>query len=491
MKILMVASEAVPLAKTGGLADVVGALPIELTRLGHEVRLALPRYAGIDPKAAGLRETATVRVPCRGDLIEVGVETGSLGGGAVPLVCLRYDPFFARAELYGEGGHDYPDNLDRFVLFCRAVLEACKETGRPPDVLHAHDWQAALAVVYLKTLYRTDPAWAKTRALFTIHNIGYQGIFPVTAYETIGLPWSEYTTDRLEYHGQVNLLKGGLVYADLLNTVSQTYAREIQTDEYGHGLEGVLQVRKERLFGVLNGIDSPTWDPTTDRHLTAHYSADDLSGKKTCKLALQKEIKLPAREVPLIGLISRLAFQKGIDLIVDILPKLLEFDVQMVALGSGEPQYHSYLTDLRERYPNKLAVSIGFNDGLAHRIEAGADLILVPSRYEPCGLTELYSLRYGTVPIVRKTGGLADTVVPYRPDARSSATGFSFEKPDPEVLLSTILLALEVHRDKEEWTALMKRGMKQDFSWQRSAQEYVKLYQRMLALNEGAPRPAD
>jgi starch synthase len=478
----MLASEAVPLAKTGGLADVIGALPIELARLGHEVRLALPRYAGIDPKVAGLRKTATMRIPWRGKSRQVSVETGSIGGGAVPLICIRYDPFFARAGLYGEGGQDYPDNLDRFVLFCRAVMEVCKEPGRPPDVLHAHDWQTPLAVVYLKTLYRKDPVWAKTRALFTIHNIGYQGIFPVLAYDTTGLPWSEYTTERLEFWGQVNLLKGGLVYADLLNTVSPTYAREIQTAEFGHGLEGMLQMRKERLFGVINGIDDQTWDPATDRHLPAHYSVDDLSGKKVCKLALQKEMKLPAREVPLIGLISRLVFQKGIDLIVDILPKLLDFDVQMVALGSGEPQYHSYLKSLRERYPNKLAVNLGFDDGLAHRIEGGADLMLVPSRYEPCGLTQLYSLRYGAVPIVRKTGGLADTVVPYRPDARSSATGFSFEKTDPEVLLGVILLALEAYRDKEEWTALMVRGMKQDFSWERSAKQYVDLYERAMAL---------
>jgi starch synthase len=241
-------------------------------------------------------------------------------------------------------------------------------------------------------------------------------------------------------------------------------------------------MRKERLFGVINGIDDQIWNPGTDRHLPAHYSADDLSGKKVCKLALQREMKFPARDVPLFGLISRLAFQKGIDLIVDVLPKLLDLDVQMVALGSGEPQYHAYLTSLRERYPNKLAVSLEFNDGLAHRIEAGADLMLVPSRYEPCGLTQLYSLRYGAVPIVRRTGGLADTVVPYRPDARSSATGFSFEKPDPEVLLSTILLALEAYRDKEEWTALMMRGMKQDFSWERSAKQYVELYERTMAL---------
>lgn len=484
MNILMLASEAVPLAKTGGLADVVGTLPGELARLGHDVRLALPRYAAIDPASARLKKAFTVQVPWRGDRLEVGIETGTLGGGAVQLTCIRHEPFFARQGLYGEGGRDYPDNLDRFVLFCRAVMEACKQPGRPPDILHAHDWQAALAVAYLKTLYRNDPAWARTRAVFTIHNMSYQGLFPVTAYEATGLPWSEYTPERLEYYGQVNLLKGGLVYADIINTVSPTYAREIQTAEFGYGLEGVLQVRKDRLVGVTNGIDYNVWNPAADPHLPARYSAEDLSGKRECKRALQAEMKLPIRDVPLVGLVSRLAFQKGIDLIVDILPKLLELDVQMAVLGSGDPSYQTLLAGLGERYPGKLAVRLAFDEPLAHRIEAGADLFLMPSRYEPCGLNQLYSLRYGTVPVVRKTGGLADTVIPYMPDARSgsAATGFSFETPEPEVLLGAMFLALRVYRDKEEWTGLMRRGMKQDFSWQRSARQYVELYERAMAL---------
>ncbi len=484
MKILMLASEAVPLAKTGGLADVVGTLPVELARLGHEITLALPRYAGIDAAGIKLKKASTHQVPWREGELPVVLETGVIGEGRVSVACIRHDPFFARAGLYGEDGRDYPDNLDRFVLFCRAAMEACRQPGKPPDILHAHDWQAALAVVYLKTLYRTDPAWAETRALFTIHNIGYQGRFPVTAYDTTGLPWSEYTPERLEFYGQVNLLKGGLVYADLLNTVSPTYAREIQTGEFGYGLEGVLQTRKDRLFGVTNGIDAAAWDPATDSHLAAHYSADDLSGKKACKRALQLELKLPARDVPVIGLISRLAFQKGIDLIVDILPKLLALDVQMVVLGSGELQYHTFLAGLHDRYPDRLAVHLGFDEALAHRIEGGADLMLVPSRYEPCGLTQLYSLRYGTVPVVRGTGGLADTVAPYLPrgSSNSAATGFAFEAPHSEVLLSAVLLALQVYRDKEEWHELVSRGMRQDFSWRRSAQQYVELYKRALAV---------
>lgn len=480
----MLASEAIPLAKTGGLADVVGTLPVELARLGHDVSLALPRYAALDATVIPLTQSSRVAVPWLGARRDVGVETGTLGGGAVSLICIRDDPFFARQGLYGEAGHDYPDNLDRFALWCRAVMEVCAEPGRPPDILHAHDWQAALAVVYLKTLYRNDPAWANTRALFTIHNLGYQGHFPVSTYDRTGLPWSEYSPERLEYYGQVNLLKGGLVYADLLNTVSPTYAREIQTAEFGYGLEGVLQTRQDRLCGVLNGIDEQVWNPATDPHLPARYSADDLSGKRVCKRALQAEMQLPVRETPLVGLVSRLAFQKGIDLLVDILPALLGLDVQVVVLGSGDPAYQARLADLSARYPDKLAVRFAFDEPLAHRIEAGADLFLMPSRYEPCGLNQMYSLRYGTVPLVRNTGGLADTVAPYAPGvgSGSAATGFSFEKPEPAVLLSTLMLALQVYRNKAEWAGLMRRGMQQDFSWGRSARQYVELYRRAMAV---------
>jgi len=480
MNILMLASEAVPLVKTGGLADVVGTLPLALARLGHDVRLALPRYGALDDRTTPLTNISKAHIPWRGGHLEVGVETGMLGNGAVPLICIRYDPFFARPGLYGEADRDYPDNLDRFALFCRAVMEVCAQPGRPPDILHAHDWQTALALVYLKTLYRNDPAWANTRAFFTIHNLGYQGHFPASAYDRTGLPWSEYTPERMEYYGQVNLLKGGLVYADLLNTVSPTYAREIQTAEFGYGLEGVLQGRTDHLCGVTNGIDDQVWNPATDPHLPARYTADDLSGKRACKRALQAEMQLPIRDVPLVGLISRLAFQKGIDLILEILPSLLDGDVQMVVLGSGDPSYQTRLAELSARHPNKLAVRFAFDEPLAHRIEAGADLFLMPSRYEPCGLSQLYSLRYGTVPVVRKTGGLADTVMPYAPDAQSNvtATGFSFDKSEPNALSSALLLALQVYRDKAVWAGLIRRGMQQDWSWTRSARQYVALYER-------------
>jgi starch synthase len=481
----MVASEAVPLAKTGGLADVVGSLSRELSRLGHNVRLVLPRYKDCADQVKDLVVAGTIQVPAMPVPLAVTIETGTVN--SVALILLRYDPFFARAGLYGEGGIDYPDNLARFALFCRGALEACRSLNWRPDVLHAHDWQAALAVVYLKTLYQSDGRWASCRALFTIHNMGYQGIFPMTQYTTTGLPGSEFTPDRLEFFAQVNLLKGGIVYADLVNTVSPTYAREIQTSEFGYGLEGVLQTRKDRVFGIINGIDYEQWSPQTDPYLPAHYSARNVAGKRTCKTALQREMTLPARSVPLLAVVSRLVPQKGIDLILNILPDLLALDLQIVLLGTGDPVAEERLTGLEDRFPKKFAVRLSFDEGLAHRIEAGADMFLMPSRYEPCGLNQLYSLSYGTVPIVRKTGGLADTVVPYLPgDKKGKGTGFVFELPHPEVLFATILLALQVFRDEEEWQRLMLRGMRQDFSWRHSAREYVKLYEKAVALTQPA-----
>lgn len=478
----MLSSEAVPFVKTGGLADVVGALSSELTRMGQDVRLALPRYASFNVSSPRSRRPTTVSVPTPEGLVQAKLEEGEPETGAASVLALRYDPFFDRSGYYGEGGRDYPDNLRRFAFFCRAVMEACAQAGPSgwkPDILHAHDWQAALAVVYLKTLYQAHPVWSKARALFTIHNMGYQGIFPVTDFPWTGLPWSEFTHERLEFYGQVNLLKGGLVYADVLNTVSPTYAREIQTAEFGNGLEGVLQLRSDRLVGITNGIDYDAWNPATDPYLPAHFTVDDLSGKKACKVTLQGEMGLPPRDVPVVGFVSRLAFQKGIDLIVEVLPKLLALDVQMVVLGSGEPSYHRLLTALAERFSDRLAVRLAFDEGLAHRIEAGADIFLMPSRYEPCGLNQMYSLRYGTVPVVRETGGLADTVVPYLPEASAMAlaTGFAFDNPHPEVLLSTLLLALRVYRDKEEWQSLIRSGMQQDNSWRNSAKQYVGLYE--------------
>ncbi len=491
LNILFVSPEAVPYAKTGGLADVAGALPREVARLGHEVRLVLPRYGSIDGATHGLREWGRLAVPTAAGVISAEVEEGRLPGSEVRVFTIGHEPFFGRQGLYGEAGADYPDNLERFSFFCRAAMELLLAFAKVPrwtcDVLHAHDWQAALSVVYLKTLYAKRPEFKRLRSLFTVHNLGYQGLFPAIAYPRTGLGAELFTPTTLEYYGQACLLKGGLVFADLLTTVSPTYSREIQTPEFGAGLDGVLRERKDQLSGVVNGIDLETWNPATDPHLAARYSASDLTGKKDCKEALQRELSLPVREVPLLAVISRFTAQKGLDLVAEVLPELMRLDVQVALLGTGDPPLELQFQSLRMRYPEKLGVRIGFDDALAHAIEAGADIFLMPSRYEPCGLNQQYSLRYGTVPVVRKTGGLADTVVAYTPRtaAEGRATGFAFTDATPEALLTTILLALRVYADRDEWAALMKAGMETDVSWAKSAEAYVALYRR---LREKKPR---
>ncbi len=487
LKILFVASEAVPFAKTGGLADVAGALPRELARLGHDVRLVIPRYGGINSEAHRPGEWARLEVRTASGVIPASIEEGFLPGSRVPVLMVRHDAFFDRPGLYQEGGQDYPDNLERFAFFCRAVMELVTLLKRKadwrPDILHAHDWQTALTVLYPRSLYAGHPDIADCRTLFTVHNLGYQGLFPGSDYRKTGLGPEFFTPGTLEFYGKVSLLKGGLLFADLLNTVSPTYSREIQTPEFGCGLEGVLTLRRDRLGGVVNGIDTDVWNPASDPHLPHHYSASDLTGKKACKTALQRELKLPGRRVPVLAIVSRLTIQKGLDLIAEILPELMALDLQIALLGTGDPQYEARFRALQEQYPQKVGLRIGFDEGLAHRMEAGADLFLMPSRYEPCGLNQQYSLRYGTVPVVRRTGGLADTVVPYSPLTirEGRATGFMFHEPTAEALLATVLLALRVFKDKTEWASLMQAGMNTDVSWTKSARSYGELYREVLA----------
>jgi starch synthase len=488
LNILVVSSEAIPYAKTGGLADVAGSLTRELARLGHSLRLVIPRYGSIDGAAHGFKEWRSLVVPTAIGPMRAAIEQAALPDSNVPVLAVRCDPYFGRAGLYQQDGKDYPDNLERFAFFCRTVMELVplleREHGWAPDVLHAHDWQAALAAVYPRTLYAGHAAVSRMGTLFTIHNIGYQGIFPASEFWKTGLGIDLFTPTKLEYHGSLNLLKGGLVYSDLLTTVSPTYSQEIQTPVLGFGLEGVLRERRDRLVGVVNGIDVDQWGPATDPYLPARYSASDLSGKRACKAALQQELKLPVRNVPLLGIVSRLAAQKGLDLVAEVLPELMMLDVQVVLLGTGEPALEGLFRLLQSQYPEKLGLSLGFDEGLAHRIEAGSDMFLMPSRYEPCGLTQLVSLRYGSVPIVRRTGGLADTIVPYRPKTilEGKATGFAFGESTADALLTTILLALRVYEDPKEWTALMQAGMHTDVSWSRSARSYADLYHRVVAL---------
>ncbi|MBI4355384.1 MAG: glycogen synthase GlgA [Candidatus Omnitrophica bacterium] len=483
MKILLCASEVAPLAKTGGLADVAGALPLALKALGHDVRVALPLYKMVKAKAAHLAtRTNHLAIPLGTRSVEGGVVETRLPGTEIPVYLVDQPEFFDREQLYQVDGRDYPDNLERFTFFARALLEALPGLGLLPDVIHANDWQTALLCAYLSTLYRHT--FPQTATVFTIHNLAYQGTFPREQFPLLGLTWDHFVPDRLEYYGKVCLLKAGLVYAQYLTTVSPTYAQEIQTPEFGFGLEGVLQARKQDLVGIVNGIDPEEWNPATNRALAQSYTPQDLSGKVACKAALQREQHLPERaDAPLIGMITRLTDQKGLDILAAALPQLLSWDCQLVILGTGDPKYHHLLEQAAQQHPKRLRLRIAFDPALAHRIEAGSDLFLMPSRFEPCGLNQMYSLRYGTVPIVRKTGGLADTIIDATREAlvRGTATGFVFEAYTAEALLASVQRALATYRNRAVWRKLMETGMAQDFSWKRSAQAYVTLYERALA----------
>jgi len=390
---------------------------------------------------------------------------------------VRHDPAFARAGLYqAPTGDDYPDNAERFALFCRAVVESCRALPFRPDVLHAHDWQTALLPVYLKTTLRDDPVLQETASVFTIHNLGYQGLFDPEILPRLGLPWELFTPAGLEFYGKVNLLKGGLIYADLLTTVSRRYSQEIQEPEHGFGLDGVLRARRDDLYGILNGIDPEEWNPETDAFIAARYSAADPSGKARCKQDLQERFALPVRpEVPLLGVISRLAPQKGLDLLRDILDELMRLDLQLVLLGSGEKALEAAFREAAAQHPSRLGVKIGFDIPLSHQIEAGADLFLMPSRYEPCGLNQMYSLAYGTIPVVRATGGLDDTIVQFDPET-GEGNGFKFADPTPAAFLQAIRSALALFQQKPHWARLVGNAMSADFTWDRSAREYVRVY---------------
>lgn len=487
----MVSTEAVPYAKTGGLGDVAGALPLELAKLGHDVRLIIPRYGFLDDSARQFQRVGELVVPTATSLIRAVVEQGqppalsTKAPGRVSVFAIRHDPFFARAGLYQDHGHDYPDNLDRFSFLCRGVMALLTRFDSTeqwrPDILHLHDWQTALCAVYLKTLCAKQREFTGLKTVLTLHNVGYQGQFPKAQFEKTGLPATLFTPAGLEFYGSVNLLKGGILFADMLTTVSPTYSREIQTPEFGFGLEGVLAQRKNRLCGIVNGIDTDIWNPSADPFLPRAYSASDLSGKAACKQGLQRAMTLPVKEVPVLGIVSRLVGQKGLDLVATIIPELMELDLQLLLLGSGERRYEQEFDSFQKRYPDKIALRLGFDEGLAHRIQAGSDMVLIPSRYEPCGLTQLHGLRYGTVPVVRKTGGLADTVVPYSPQTirHRRANGFHFTDTSPESLLSVIQLALSVHKHGNEWETLIRAGMSTDVSWGPSVQQYERVYKSL------------
>jgi len=406
------------------------------------------------------------------------VVTGGSHSG-IKFYFVDYPPFFDRDALYGTSAGDYPDNAERFALFSRAVLEASKILG-VPDVFHCHDWQSALVPVMLRTLYSEDPAFRDVATVFTIHNMGYQGLFPPDILPLLMLPWDLFTISKLEFFGNVNFLKGALVFSDFITTVSRKYSQEIQTTEYGFGLEGVLRARAATVTGILNGVDYDEWSPQTDKFTVAKYSPEDLSGKAKCKKDLLAAFGVTNADskLPVIGIVSRFAAQKGFDLISQVMDRLAREEMIIVALGTGDKEYEEMFLRMQKQFPQKIAVKIAYDNAIAHKIEAGADMFLMPSKYEPCGLNQIYSLKYGTVPIVRATGGLDDTIEPW--DARSGkATGFKFTEYNGESLLLTIKQALQAYRDQGSWQVLMRNGMNKDFSWNFSAKEYVRIYEKV------------
>jgi starch synthase len=496
MHIAFAASECVPFSKTGGLADVVGALPRALASLGHQVSVYLPRYRQTklaDPQT--VVRSVTIPYDDKYRFCSV-VTTGTNSPAGVRFYFVDYPPYFDRAALYNTAAGDYPDNAERFAMFSRAVLEASKILG-VPHVFHCHDWQSALVPVMLRTLYAEDPAFRDVATVFTIHNMGYQGLFSPDILPLLMLPWDLFTIAKMEFFGQVNFLKGALVYSDFVTTVSKKYSQEIQTTEYGFGLEGVLRARAATVTGILNGVDYDEWSPQTDKFAAAKFSPQDLSGKLKCKQDLLNAFGIANADanfkIPVIGIVSRFAAQKGFDLISQIMDRLAREEMIVVALGAGDKPYEEMFQRLNKQFPNKIAVKVAYDNAIAHKIEAGADMFLMPSRYEPCGLNQIYSLKYGTIPIVRATGGLDDTIEPW--DARTGkGTGFKFTDYTGEALLATIKQALLAYQDPSSWQTLMRNGMGRDFSWGASAREYSKIYERarqVRAAAEAAPVTED
>ncbi|MHC4180033.1 MAG: glycogen synthase GlgA [Planctomycetota bacterium] len=489
MKILLATSEAVPFAKTGGLADVCGALPIELERLGHHPAVILPAYRRVNYCGLSIEPLGIdFIVPIGSKMVTGHLLRGELPGCGVPVYLVQQDQYFDRDQLYGADGKDYIDNCERFVFFSRAVMEAIRLLDLQVDVIHANDWQTGLVPAYLKIEYRDLPKYERIASLFTIHNMAYQGQFWHWDMLLTGLDWKHFHWHRMEFHGKLNLLKTGLVFADSISTVSPRYAEEIQSKPLGSGLEGVLRHRRDVLSGILNGMDTGQWDPASDPHLAANYDAKTVGqGKPECKAALQEEIGLPVEpKVPLIGFVGRLADQKGLDLIAEVIQQWVQTsEEQWAILGTGQPKYHRLLQTLAERFPQKVAARLEFSNPLAHRIEAGADLFLMPSQFEPCGLNQLYSLKYGTVPVVRATGGLADTITDANDRTLEAgvANGFSFREYSSLALSETLRRACDAYAQPEVWSELVATGMAQDWSWNRSAREYVELYQTTVARN--------
>ncbi len=488
LRIVIAASEAVPFSKTGGLADVAGALAKSLGQLGHDVTLMLPDYFLLrqnNTSLPAIHDTGLrFSLMMNGRAVLGAVNWTTLPNTNVRVMLVRQPEYFDRRQLYQEHGQGYVDNCERFCFFSRAVLEICRQMILRPDVIHCNDWQTGLINGLLQTQSSRRPGFERTGSVMTLHNMAYQGRFWHFDMPLTGMDWRYFNPDQMEAWGDLNLLKTGVAFADQITTVSPTYAAEICTPDEGYGLEGLLSHRRDDLVGILNGIDDDVWNSETDHHLATPYSIDTVAtGKRQCKAHLQRRMHLDQRpDVPLLGMVSRMADQKGFDLITGAAERILAQDLQLVFLGTGDPRYEGQLRDLAQRYPSKVAVEIGFDESLAHQIEAGADMFLMPSRFEPCGLNQMYSLRYGTVPVVRKVGGLADSVENFESESQSlqTATGFVFAAYSKELLAETIEKALGVYQQPHIWSQIVRNGMSRDWSWTRSAHQYVAVYRKAI-----------
>ncbi|MHC4139396.1 MAG: glycogen synthase GlgA [Planctomycetota bacterium] len=484
MKIAEVSPEIIPYAKTGGLADVVGTLPLYLEKAGHEISIFMPLYKSVKKSGIDIKLLDIIFDIPIGDIEHIVTLWKSIHHGSknIAVYFIQHDEYYDRDALYGTESGDYQDNSERFIFFSRAVIEAIKRLRLSIDIIHCHDWQTALIPVYLKTLFAHDKKLSSIKTVLTIHNLAYQGMFRQEDMKLTGLDMSLFNWKNLEHWGKVNFLKCGIVFADIVTTVSKKYAEEISTVEFGCGLENVIKEYENKLYGIINGVDYSEWSPETDNLIPHKYSVDDLSGKALCKKHLQKILHLPQTDAPLLGMIGRLAEQKGVDLLIVIMDELMERDLQLVILGIGDEKYHKMLMDAVPKYKRKLSVNIMFNNTLAHEIEAGADIFLMPSKYEPCGLNQMYSLRYGTIPVVRETGGLADTIIDANDEnlENETATGFTMKGYFAAELLFAIERALELYRSKTKWSTLIKNAMMQDWSWEESSYQYVKLFKSAL-----------
>lgn len=487
MNILFVASEMSPLVGTGGLAEVVAALPAALRRRGHDVRIALPCYRQIAPAWRG--EQGGLCVAEMGTHTEYGALRQSEGPGGVPVYLVEHQGYFGRPQPYGTKEHEYPDNAERFCFFSLALLNGMPQTGWKPDVVHCHDWHSAAFPIFLKTRYAEHPFWRDTPCVFTIHNIAFQGRYGRERLDATGLDPVLYQGGDLEFHGDMNLMKGALLLADRISTVSPRYAQEIQTAEYGEGLDGILRLRAPELSGILNGVDYHVWHPSHDGFLPHPYDADRMEGKASCKRLLQETLQLPQSDAPLFGVVSRLYWQKGMDLLAAALPLLGEAEFQLAILGTGDPALEQALLQLQQQHPGRVAVQLKYDARMAHLIMAGTDFTLMPSRYEPCGLGQLYGLAYGAVPIVRRTGGLADSVCDANAvhEARGTANGISFVPKTSGALARAMQRALALYADAGRYRGIQQYGMRQDFSWEPSSVRYVKLFESTLELQDRAP----